>query len=693
LNIITEYSAWFILVCLIIGVTFGAILYFRNNNDELPERLKKWLFVIRSVAVAFIAFLLLGPMIKQIASKDLKPTVVIATDASLSMSNALNDNEQIVLKQKTMELVDELSGRFDVQQFIFGSEVENNPCDSFYMPLTDMANLFDELNIQYKNSNLGAVVLISDGINNSGRDPLYSASPIEASLYAIGVGDTTQKVDISISRVVFNKTTYLKNLFPIQVTVQGEMSGGSETNLRIKKNDQTLEERPVSISSNRFSSTFIFYLNADSIGFHRYRLELDPIIREENTGNNYKEVVVEVLDRKQRALILADAPHPDVGALKRILETASFDVEHGIGNRITPNLEFEQFDIVILHSLPSMRFQIDSIFKKCNDARIPILFVLGHNTNFPQFNNLQTGLSITPQRDLKEESLPVRNPSFSSFLLDNAAIEDFSKWGPLVTAFGDYKAANSLAILFYQKIGSVETNYPLMAFNATLSGKYGFICGEGLWRWRMDSERRNRNSRYVDELITKSAQLLISDEKSKRLRIHVEKEFTSYDRIVFRAELYNQMQEPVAGEEVKLVIKDEQNNEYDYTFGLEGINYKLDAGTFAPGIYQWAVAAKIGMENFAERGTFTILSSMIEMEQTTANHHLLMNLAHHHNGTFYPFNAISNLSGDILQRNDLKPMRITTTDFFPLTNIKWLLFATLLLLFVEWFLRKFFGSY
>lgn len=693
MNIITEYSAWFILVCLLIGLLFGAILYFRNNNDELPKRLKMWLFALRSVAVAFIAFLLLGPMIKQTASKDVKPTVVVATDASLSMTNALNEEERAVLKNETEKLLNELSGRFDVQPYIFGSETKGKACDSFYMPLTDMANLFDEINIQYRNSNLGAVVLISDGINNSGRDPLYGASPIEASIYTVGVGDTTQKSDISIARVAFNKTTYLKNLFPVQVVVQGDMASGSKTNLRIKKHDQTLEERPIAISGNRFSSTLIFYLNADSIGFHRYRLELDPVDGEENTGNNYKEVVVEVLDRKQKALILSDAPHPDVGALRRTLEEAAFDVETGIGNRIAPNLQWEQFDVVVLHSLPSMRFPVDTILKKCNDARIPILFVLGQNTNFPQFNNLQTGLSVTPQRDLKEEALPVRNPSFSSFLLDNAAIEDFSKWGPLVTAFGDYKTANSVAILFYQKIGSVETNYPLMAFNTTLSGKYGFICGEGLWRWRMDSERRNRNSRYVDELITKSIQLLISDEKSKRLRIHVDKEYTSYDRIVFRAELYNQMQEPVVGEEIKLIIKDEQNNEYDYTFGLEDINYKLDVGTFTPGIYQWSATASLGMESFTERGTFTVLSSQIELEQTTANHHLLMNLAHRHNGKFYPFNEFSNLTSDLLERDDLKPTRVSTTDFFPLIHVKWLLFAILLLLFGEWFLRKFFGSY
>lgn len=693
MNLTTEYSAWFILLCLVIGVAYGAILYFRNKNDELPERLKRWLFALRSVAVAFIAFLLLGPMIKQMASKDIKPTIILATDASLSMTKALNEQQLASLKEESLLMAEKLSERYEVQSYIFGSEVANKPCDSFFMPLTNMGNLFEEIDIQYKNTNLGALVLVSDGINNSGKDPVYAAAPLEASIYTVGVGDTTLRMDMSISNVAYNKTTYKKNLFPVQVMVQGQMAAGVKTTLRIKKEERVLEERPIAITSNRFSSTYIFYLHADSVGFYRYRLELEPLEEEQNSGNNYKEFVVEVLDRKQKALILADAPHPDLGMLRRVLEQSSFEVESGIGNRLPPTLPVEQFDLVVLHALPSLRTPIDTLFRRCNEARIPLLFILGNNTNFARFNNLQTGLAITPQRTLKEEALPVRNPSFSSFLLDNSAIEDFNKWGPLIVPFGEYKAANSLSVLFYQKIGSVETNYPLVAYNTNLTGKYGFICGEGIWRWRMDSERRNKNTRHVDDFIMKSVQLLLSDDHYKQFRVHAEKEYTAYEHAIFRAELYNKSQEPIVGEEIKLIVRDESGHEYDFLFGVEGVNYKLDAGTFAPGIYQWSATAKVGIESFTEKGTFTILSSMIEMEQTTANHHLLMDIASRHNGKFYSFDELSNVADDLLARTDLKPVRVSTTDYFSLINIKWLLFVIAAMLFAEWFLRKFFGSY
>jgi hypothetical protein len=318
---------------------------------------------------------------------------------------------------------------------------------------------------------------------------------------------------------------------------------------------------------------------------------------------------------------------------------------------------------------------------------------MGNNTNFSHFNTLQTGLAITQQSALKEHALPVLNRSFSLFLQDNAAADDYAQLPPLIAPFGDNKMAKSTSVLFYQKIGNVETNYPLIAFNNTLTGRYGFICGEGIWRWRLDAARRNGNSRSVENLLAKSIQLLISDDKNKRFKVYCEKEYTSYDRVVVRAELYNQAQELTTEEDVSFAVRDEQGNEYNYAFGIERNNYKLDAGNFPSGIYQWKASVKIGVETFTEQGTFTVLSSDLEMEQTTANHRLLMNLSELHGGQFFTASEMEQLTDALQQRTDLKPVRMSVIDYFSLINIPLLLFALLLLLFAEWFLRKFFGSY
>ncbi|MCL2041270.1 MAG: hypothetical protein FWG84_04425 [Bacteroidales bacterium] len=692
MNLTTEYSVWFIPLCLLVGVAYGAILYYRNTRDELPASLKRWLFALRTVAVSFIVFLLLGPMIKNAAHKNVKPVIAIATDASLSMNNALNPQQRQQLFDDIKKLDETLSSRFDVQYLAFGSTVLNQPCDSFYMPSTNMGNLFDVIDAQYKHSNLGAVIVISDGINNEGKDPLYAATPIETSIYTVGVGDTTQIMDLSIANVVYNKNTYKGNHFPIQIMLQGEMASGAKTNLLIKHNDRILEERPVNINGNRFFHTQVFYIKADSAGLYRYRLEFVPIENEANSYNNYKEIAIEVLDRKQSALIVAGAPHPDVGMLQGILEKASFRVESCLSTRVN-HAAVKDFDIVILHSLPSLRDQADALLKTCSEMNIPILFIMGNNTNFSQFNALQTGLAITQQSNLKEHAVPVLNRSFSLFLQDNSTADDYSQLPPLIAPFGDYKMANSASVLFYQKIGSVETNYPLVAFNNTLTGRYGFICGEGIWRWRLDAARRTGNSNAVENLITKSVQLLISDDKNKRFKVYCEKEYTSYDRVMVRAELYNQARELTTEEEVTFDIRDEQGNDYNYVFGVERNNYKLDAGNFPSGVYQWRASVKIGVESFAEQGTFTVLSSDLELEQTTANHRLLMNLAELHDGAFFPLPDINQLTDALQQRTDLKPVRISVTDYFSLINLAWLLFVLLAMLFAEWFLRKFFGSY
>jgi hypothetical protein len=692
MHITTEFPIWFIPCCLLAGLIGGALLYYRNNNDELPASLKKWLFALRTVTISFIAFLLLGPTIRHKNYTTIKPVIAIAIDGSSSMKHGMDSTQQKQLLNDINNMGKVLSNHFDVQYFTFGSAVLNQPCDSFYMASTNMGNLFETTNLQYKNDNLGAIVVISDGINNEGNDPLYAATPIESSIYTVGVGDTTQLIDISIANINYNRSVYKGNFVPIQIMLQGTMAAGSKSKLSIKSGDRIIEEKAVVITNNRFFSTQLFHIKVDSAGIYRFRIELDKIDNEQNINNNMRDIVIEVLDHKQKALIVANIPHPDVSMLKEILEKSSFEVESTLINDLNP-VSITTADVLILHSLPSLRYDAEALFKSALQLHIPILFIIGNNTNLTRFNNLQTGLAITQQSGLKENAFPFYNQSFSSFLTDNTMLDDYTQLPPLVTPFGEYKTANSVSVLFYQKIGNITTNYPLIAFNNTLTEKYGFICGEGIWRWRLDNFRRNNNSNAINELVTKSIQVLLSVDKNKRFKVYCDREYRPYEHAIFRAEFYNQAQEPTTESPVALSIFDEQHNEFEYNFGIENNSYKLDAGTFSPGTYKWSASVNTENEKFTEQGSFSISSFNVEKEQIVANHYLLKDIAAVHNGQFVSISEINKITEILLQRTDLKPVRKTIIDYFPLINIVGLLFILLSMIFTEWFLRKYNGSY
>lgn len=693
MNFSAEYSLWLIVPCIMLGLLYGGILYWRNRRDELENRLRWILFAFRSIAVAAIAFLLLGPLVQSEQYSDVKPTLVVAVDGSKSIGNVLNKDEQKQLIADVKRIETELTEKYDIKYYTFGSEVVAALSDSFTMPQTNIGNLFEQIDIQYSNTNLGAVLLVSDGINNTGIDPIYASNHLTTPIVSLIIGDTTKHIDIAISKVTVNNKAFKNNQFPIRVLMSANMSGGQKTVLRLKKGDKVLEEKQIQIRNDRFSATHIFFPNADSVGLQRYTVEIDPVENEMNRNNNTQTVVVEVLERKQKALMVAHAPHPDMAAIKEILDkNIAFETEVVMANQTVP--EPENYDVVILHQLPSLQYPMEQLLQKCSETRTPILFVVGQATNLARFNQLRSGLTISQQKNLVEDATPAYNPAFRSFQIDASIIDDCGRWTPLSVPFGEYKLVHSASVLFYQKIGTIAMDYPLVAFNNSMEGRFGFICGEGVWRWKMDASKRLGNNRTVSELILKTIQFLSSDEKNKRFRISCDNQFATFDKIIFKAELYTEMFEPITSEAINLVVKDEAGLEYDYMFGIEGSNYKLDIGSFPAGSYHWEATTKVDNQSFTERGNFIISELNVEEERLSANEQLMTKIADNSDGKSFFWDtqldqAIQFLKNEI----EAKSVRYTTTGYFELIKIPWLLLAIGLLLFIEWFLRKFNGSY
>lgn len=693
MNISSEYSLWLILPCILLGLLYAGILYWKNRRDEFSDKLRWFLFSIRFLSITLIAFLLLGPLIHSEQYTDMKPSVVVAVDGSSSVGKVLSQEQRQQLTDDLKRIETELSSQFDIDYYTFGSNTIPVLPDSFTMPYTNMGNLFENIEMQYSNTHLGAILLVSDGINNMGVDPIYASENVSVPMVTMTIGDTTKHIDVAISKITANSKAFKNNQFPIRVLVKANMLGGQKTMLRLKKEDRILEEKPIQIRNDRFVTTHIFYPNADTVGLQRYTVEVDAIDNEQNPNNNRQTIVVEVMERKQKVLIVANAPHPDIAAFKEILESnIGFETVVSMANATI--LEPENYDVVILHQLPSLKYPMESLLQKCRDSRTPILFVVGQATNLSRFNQLRTGLTIQQQKNLVEEATPAFNPSFRSFQIEESIIEDVHHWTPLQVPFGEYKLVNSATVLYYQKIGSIVMDYPLIAFNNTLDGRYGFICGEGVWRWRLNTSKRLGNSRIISDFILKNIQYLSSDEKNKRFRVYCENQFTSFDRIVFKAELYTEMFEPITTELVTLKIRNEAGLDYDYMFGIDGSTYKLDAGSFPAGSYHWEATTKVDNQNHVEKGIFIVSEVNVENEQLSANHAFMEKLAEKHQGKSFFWDSQFDSTVQYLKDNiQAKTIRYTTTGYFEMIKLPWLLGLIIFLLFLEWFLRKYNGSY
>ena len=94
-----------------------------------------------------------------------------------------------------------------------------------------------------------------------------------------------------------------------------------------------------------------------------------------------------------------------------------------------------------------------------------------------------------------------------------------------------------------------------------------------------------------------------------------------------------------------------------------------------------------------KKGTFLVKEMKIEFLNSVANHQILRSIAKQSNGEFYFNNELNQLADNLLQRDDLVTVVYQEKTFDDLIDYKWLFVLIVLLLSIEWFMRKYHGAY
>jgi hypothetical protein len=112
----------------------------------------------------------------------------------------------------------------------------------------------------------------------------------------------------------------------------------------------------------------------------RLSLALQVLNNEVNVQNNTLDVFVEVLDARQKVLILAAAPHPDIGAIKQSLEdNENYEITLRMAG--DPVASINEYNLVILHQLPSLKYPVKSVLTAAKEEKVPLLVFTGQQTD------------------------------------------------------------------------------------------------------------------------------------------------------------------------------------------------------------------------------------------------------------------------------------------------------------------------
>lgn len=676
------------------GLLSSLILYWRNVSIEhWSGSLRNTLMAIRSVAVFLIIVLLLGPLLRSNTQESEKPVILLGLDNSSSILNTKDSSVvESTLQRQVDEFIEAVSDKYSVNSFLFGSEITEGSILDFESTKTDLSKVLLEFDERFVGRNVGATVILSDGIVNRGADPEYHKKRVSGPLYSVALGDTSLQRDQLIASVEHNQYAYLGNRFPIEVNVQAYQMSGTEAQLTVSATGNEEQILTIPIEGNDFNRKFKFELAANELGVVRISSTLKPVENELSPENNRKDVFVEVLDGRQKVLLLAGSPHPDVAAIKKAIQgNQNYEVDAIVAGQ--KDFEINDYDLVIMHQLPRRDRSAQREQQLVMGSDVPVWVIVGMQTDLRGLVSMNLVLNVNSNGNSANEVLPIIDRDFPLFTLDDGLPRLLSNVPPLVTHFADFELSSSNRSLLEQRIGSVETNDPLWVFSEQSGRKFSLLLGTGLWKWRMKDYQLNGSHILFDQLVSKTVQFMAAKTDKSLFRVSVPSSIAEDDALTVQAELYNESYELVNEPDVNFVVRKDDGAEFSFTMGRTENAYRLNAGSFDEGDYTYIARTSFNGKAFEKSGKFRVAALRLESAQTQADHGLMYRIAEKNGGKMFLPEQLDALADEILNREDIRNVIYERTWFMEVIDLKWLFAILVALLGAEWFLRKRNGAY
>ncbi len=676
-----SHSPWYAyLLCTLLALGFTALLYFRSQrNKEIPLPYLIFLQFSRFFTALMVLLLLCDFFFKTFKIQNEKPLLVLAIDNSSSMRSGKDSNAVLDYVNKELEAIrPKLEHTFEISTVLFGEEFQAASTPDFKDKESNFESLFLTLEERYANRNVGALVILSDGIQNKGAGPLGFAERSEYPIYCVATGDTTEFRDLKITKLSHNQLAYLGNSFPVDIFVQANQLKGKTAVLKLMQNGKEKARTTFTISHDHFSSTLGFTLNAESIGVNLYTAQLDVFKEENNTLNNLQEFVVEVQDKRQKILLLCQTPHPDVNAIKEtLLGNPAYELETRFTDEFTGSLK--PYSLLILHGPGNAQ---KPLIELCQEQGLPFMIISpGSNEVFP-------GLRLNGNSNRYNDSEPRVNSSFALFTL-KSELQKFLETCPAVKCvFGKHLISNTSTSLLYQKIGSVETSEPLFLFNESAGLKSACFLGDGLWTWKMRDYAEHNNHLLFNDLIFASIHYLSVKNDKSQFRLRFPKVINENESLEMEADVYNKSYESIHNAEVGLVLKNAKNERFNYSFSSNGKFYQVNLGQLPADTYEFTATSKAGEEVLQKSGKFLVREMQLENLDLVANHRLLYQLAKRSGGKLYAMKDHESLITELLDRKEIKTITYSVSSLNRLIDWHVLFFIVLFSLALEWFIRK-----
>lgn len=301
------------LVALLILALVPAVVWllYRRTTRPLTPRWKAVLIGLRSTALMLLLLMLMRPVVTtwQVNPQETYLAVLVDNSESMQITDLADGQSRIQAVQQALYgtadgdgILAPLADRYQVRTFGFGRELQR--VDAEGLQATDnISRLGDALQgvvDQLGGLPLSAVVVISDGADNTQVDPLVTARAMgmqQVPVFTVGVGQEAIPRDVSIVDVSAASTILDSSVFDVQVSLTQQGFAGQPVTLRILDGEREVASRTVSLGPDGSVRRFELELSPERRQPILYELQVDELDGELISRNNRYQFLVDNSER------------------------------------------------------------------------------------------------------------------------------------------------------------------------------------------------------------------------------------------------------------------------------------------------------------------------------------------------------------------------------------------------------------
>jgi hypothetical protein len=233
------------------------------------------------------------------------------------------EHAKSLLKGGTLE---DLEKRFQVRLYRAGANLERIGDINAVQPNSPATRIGDavkQIASEATSLPIGAVVLLTDGADNSGGIDLATISEIRRfriPVHTVGFGPETPERDLEIMDAQFPQRTLADSKINGVISIRQYGFAGQRARLTLKDSGKVLASKEITLKDNGVDQTETVPFHAGAAGVRNLEVSVEPFGAEENKQNNKLTRLVNVDGSKPRVLYIEGEPKWEYKFIRRAIE-------------------------------------------------------------------------------------------------------------------------------------------------------------------------------------------------------------------------------------------------------------------------------------------------------------------------------------------------------------------------------------